>query len=897
MKSIHYFPRSLALALSLCSVTLPQALAQVSPVSVKSSVKEISVQEADAAAAALIERVIPLHASYFKVDTSLPKVDGNDAFTLSDTADGKILLHGNNGVSVASALHWYLKHRVNCHLSWCGDQLDLPNELPKVGKTVKVTTLHEHRVYFNYCTLNYTCSWWDWERWQREVDFMAMNGINMPLGVVGLEGVWYETLLEFGFTDLEAREFLVGPTHFAWQWMTNIQGKGEALPKEWIDKRLALGRKLLDRQRALGMTPIQQGFTGFVPRLLKEKFPDANIVREGGWCGFEGTAQLDPLDPLFRKFGKAFLQNEIKLLGTSHVYAADPFHEGHPPKPGKEYLKKVGSEIFKLIDEVDPKATIAMQAWTIRKEICEAFPKDRLVVLDLAGGRSSGDGFWGYKFVKGQLHNFGGRINMHGDLSYVASNPFAHTAKAKPLCAGLGLFPESIEQNPVFYNMVFDMVWRTEAVDPEAWLASYARRRYGKESANAVAAWKLLLAGPYARGTNGVERSSIIAARPALIAKKSGPNAGFQITYDPQSLVLALELLLKDSEQLKHSEGYQFDVADVTRQVLSNLGQELHRDVELAFHRKDKVAFKKATGRFLKMLADVDQLLAPLPTHHFGKWVSDARSFSKDKATQDYYERQASMLLTTWGPVDKPLIFDYAWREWSGLIKHYYAPRWKMFYSMLEERLENGQGYEDPTRQTHGRESLRANEFYQTLADWEIAWTKAPHQLEGVSSENPVTIAERLMQGYQPIIEEIYGDARMLKIEAMQLEKQQAKYEKQASEMGVPFAVWHPRKVSGQWQELTSDVTKLLSSDGTYEVSFVYTGGRRRLDIAAVELLKNGEVIVRDEHLGFAGKPSKDNTFTLPLKDYAFNTRYQVRMKVRGLGGEDTKGTVFLRKK
>lgn len=38
-----------------------------------------------------------------------------------------------------------------------------------------------------------------------------MNAINMPLSVVGLEGVWYNTLLRFGFTDEEARSFLTGP--------------------------------------------------------------------------------------------------------------------------------------------------------------------------------------------------------------------------------------------------------------------------------------------------------------------------------------------------------------------------------------------------------------------------------------------------------------------------------------------------------------------------------------------------------------------------------------------------------------------------------------------------------------------------------------------------------------
>ena len=49
----------------------------------------------------------------------------------------------------------------------------------------------------NYCTVSYTAAWWNWERWQQELDYMAMNAINMPLFSVGLDGVWYNTLLRF----------------------------------------------------------------------------------------------------------------------------------------------------------------------------------------------------------------------------------------------------------------------------------------------------------------------------------------------------------------------------------------------------------------------------------------------------------------------------------------------------------------------------------------------------------------------------------------------------------------------------------------------------------------------------------------------------------------------------
>ncbi len=836
----------------------------------------------------IISRTTPTIVNNFKLEI-IPKDNGLDVFEI-ESANDKIVLRGNNGVSLASAYHRYLKDYCKIHISWNGDQLNLPESLPNVPQKIRTTCLHKHRVYFNYCTLNYTCSWWDWKRWQREIDFMAMNGINMPLGVIGLEGAWYHTLLKFGFSDQEAREFLVGPTYFAWQWMTNIQGKGSALPKEWIDKHIILGQKIVERQRALGMTPIQQGFTGCVPRELRAKFPKANIVKEHRWCGFEGTAQLDPLDPLFKKFGTEFLKTEIELFGTSHIYAADPFHEGHPPRPGKEYLKKVGQAINELITGVDPKANIAMQAWSIRKEICEAFPKDRMIVLDLAGRRTD---FWGYNYVKGQLHNFGGRINMHGDLNYVGENPFAKAAQKDKRCVGMGLFPESIEQNPVFYNMVFDMIWRDKPVNTTEWLNDYALRRYGKKSANATKAWQLLLEGPYRRGTNGVESSSIIAARPALVPKKSGPNAGFLIPYNPTELIKAWKLLLADYQELKDSEGYQFDLMDVGRQVLTNLGQELHKDVELAFRNKDKAAFVKSTKRFLTLLQDVDTLLGPTTTHNFGKWISDARNWTEDNASQDYYEWNASMLVTIWGPHDKPLIFDYSWREWAGLIRRYYLPRWQKFYNHLGQLLNEGKDYEDPKSRTHGRESLRANDFYSKLADWEITWTKQQHKLPAGPVGDPIELAQKMLKKYTPLANEIYSAERKERVAKM---RQKIATEK-AKKHGKKVASWNPKQMSTKWKTLTFDISKHLDDAGNYEVNFRWTKGGSRLDIRSVSLLRNGVEISKDIHKGTTGHAHKNNSYSVELKDFAFNTKYEVKAEIRSDGSTNSYGEIRLRKK
>ena len=61
---------------------------------------------------------------------------------------------------------------------------------------------------YNYCTFGYFIAFWDWERWEKEIDFFALNEINMPLAIVGIETVWYDTLKTVGFSSEDALYFL-----------------------------------------------------------------------------------------------------------------------------------------------------------------------------------------------------------------------------------------------------------------------------------------------------------------------------------------------------------------------------------------------------------------------------------------------------------------------------------------------------------------------------------------------------------------------------------------------------------------------------------------------------------------------------------------------------------------
>ena len=120
------------------------------------------------------------------------------------------------------------------------------------------------------------------------------------------------------------------------------------------------------------------------------------------------------------------MENQKKIFGAYGFYACDPFHEGTPPVDGSDYLNLVGKTISELYASFDKNYTWVMQAWSIRKDIATVVPKEHLLILDLnASFPIRYDGYWGYRFVAGVLHNFGARMSsLHGDMPLMAENRF-----------------------------------------------------------------------------------------------------------------------------------------------------------------------------------------------------------------------------------------------------------------------------------------------------------------------------------------------------------------------------------------------------------------------------------------------------------------------------------------
>lgn len=694
----------------------------------------------------LVKRLVPEYAAAFQIE-QLPQEKDRDVFEI-ESIDGKVVLRGSSGVAIASAFNQYLKDYCNASISvFWGDQLTLPNPLPPVPQKVRIISPFKYRYCFNYCCFSYSMAWWDWPEWERAIDWMALNGINMPLAVTGQESVWREVGHQLGLSDAELQNFFVGPAYLPFGWMGCMDEWAGPLSTSWIKRHAELEKKILERERALGMTPVLQGFTGHVPAALKQKFPDAAFQQLPSWCGFPGTVFLDPADPLFERVGKLFVEEQTRQFGTNHLYASDTFIEMSPPSNEPAFLERMGKAVYGAMKAGDPEAIWVMQGWLFvnnpnfwkppqAKALFGAVPDDRLILLDLFCESQPAwkitESFYGKPWVWCIIQSFGNQVSLHAGLPQIAEGlPGAVQSPDCGKLCGAGYIMEGFGQNPVVYELMSELMWNPRTVDLKEWIAGYAARRYGRAEEHATAAWRNLLETAYC--TSG-QTGAVICGRPSLLASFSWNNA--ERPYDPKKLVEAWKQLLDAKEALGNTDTYRYDLVHSTRQVLSNYAFTLHGEVAAAYRAKDPAKLTDAANRFLALFDDMDELLATRCEFLLGVWLDHAMRWADDEKERAHYSWNARNQITLWGPQDS-ILHDYASKQWAGLIKDFYRARWAQFIDRLKASLAENKPLDEKA-------------FNQEISVWENQWT---HKLQHYPT-NPhgdsIAITQRLFEKYSP---------------------------------------------------------------------------------------------------------------------------------------------------
>ncbi len=665
----------------------------------------------------LIERLAPGHDQDFVVE-AIAASAGENIFEV-EARDGKIVLRGDCLLSQAVAFNWYLKHVAFVDVSWYADDaVKVPDKLPLPPEKIRETTRIKNRFFLNYCTFGYTMPFWRWRDWERCIDWMALNGINLPLAQTGNEYLWQKVWREYGLSDEETRAFFTGPAYLPWHRMVNIDHWDGPLPQSFIDGQRDLQKQILARERELGMKPVLCAFAGHVPAALKARQPEMKI--EGippGWGGFStnyGCWFLNPLDPNFKEIQVKFLRAQEKEYGTSHYYGTDPFNEIDPPSWEPSYLASVSRAIYDGMAEVDPDAIWLQMAWTFGVDrrhwtderlsaMIGAVPQGRMVLIDYVCENTElfrkTKAFYGAPFIWDYLGNFGGNTSLVGPIKKINQRVTAVMNDATLTnLTGVGTTLEGFN-NPVVYELLFDRIWAGTNLDLVRWVRDEACARAGGADLQVEQAWDILrekiLVESNPIGGHGV----IFQLQPSLRSEANNMLSA-HIVYRNEDLFRAWELFLQAGPAARESSAYQRDLVDITRQALGNLGLVLRAQMAAAYDRKDAAGFKQAADQFMALGRDLDKVLGTRTEFMLGKWIGDAKSWAATKDEQAYYETDARSIITIWGGG----LTDYAGRQWSGLMRDYYLPRWQMFIDATLAELKEGKPVDRPALERQWRE-------------------------------------------------------------------------------------------------------------------------------------------------------------------------------------------------
>lgn len=121
------------------------------------------------------------------------------------------------------------------------------------------------------------------------------------------------------------------------------------------------------------------------------------------------------------------------------------------------------------------------------KGMSEAVPAGHLVISDMwcefspIWNSNDDFSFFNVSFIWGVLHNFGGNVGMWGSVPTLNSGPYDAMQNATSL-VGIGMFPEGIDQNPAYYQFLFDTNWdrgtgKVAPVDLKEWWRTYSLQR------------------------------------------------------------------------------------------------------------------------------------------------------------------------------------------------------------------------------------------------------------------------------------------------------------------------------------------------------------------------------------------------------------------------------------
>jgi alpha-N-acetylglucosaminidase len=480
-----------------------------------------------------------------------------------------------------------------------------------------------------------------------------------------------------------------------------------------------------------------------------------------------------PTDARFNEIATLYYQELTRLFGKSDYYSMDPFHESNDDA-SIDYAA-AGRAMMQAMKHVNPKAVWVIQGWTEnpRPQMVDTMDPKDLLVLDLFSECRPMFGIpsiWqrkeGYKqhpWLFCMLENFGANVGLHGRMDQLLSNFYqarTRTLNGRPsTLSGIGFTMEGSENNPVMFELMSELPWRSEKVTKEQWIKEYVKARYGTCDEQVMEAWNILINTIYNCPVGNNQQGpheSIFCGRPTLNNFQASSWSKMRNYYDPEDTRRAALLMNSAAEIFRGNNNFEYDLVDIMRQALADQARIQYQRTIAAYKSFSRKQFDKEAKTFMQMLKWQDELLGTRTEFRLGHWTEAARKCGTNQAESDQYEWNARVQITTWGNrtcADKGGLRDYAHKEWQGLLKDFYAKRWEAYFKALAEQMEKATQPQPDMLGTGKNSNKTADELFamalpqEVKLDWyamEEPWTLQHNAYAAAPEGNPVDVAKKI---------------------------------------------------------------------------------------------------------------------------------------------------------
>lgn len=664
--------------------------------------------------------------------------NGKDCFKIY-TQDKKIVIAGNNNVAKAMGYYRYLTDYCGCIITSSDYDISTIGQAPLPDKITEITISQKIRARTSYEFFAIEGNFWGFDRWEKEIDFMAMHGINAPLQLVGFDSVMYHFLDTIGLDKKLCLEFSSGPAFLPGQITGNIAATHSVNSTEYLERKLFVGKQIMQREKELDMMPILPGIIPSVPFSIRKKYIKMEIFKAPFWYNLPPVFYIKPENAFFDIFNDKFLKIQKEILGETDYYIFDPLYDVN--KRGyNSYLENIGRKCLTVLKEFNPDSKCFVHQNSINSDFFNNVSSDDYIIITEPNEQSQD--------LKNSIISISG--NKYGRTAISGNIIKALGSQTDNNSLGFALELDTFSINDIYCAAVLKGLYAENDCSPESFYREYSIKKY--KTPNYTDEVRKLSELCY---NSDVEYGSIICSRPSTVTLHTAIGDTLLKEYDYHKLYEIAQDFSESEE--KKNEAVRTELINITRQFLSDIAYPVYKTATKAFNTQNIELFEQTSNLFLEICEDMDKLLKTKKENNLVYNYELAHCLGKTPEEREKIDINYLLLHTIWGPIDHSQLYDRYWVEWGGMVSDFYAKRWHMYYKALAVYFNKPRKLKDVSK----KRPYERNEYKRTYQSKRLALFEneflsdyMPNK-KGMEEADTIETVKDILTKYSEIIKDI----------------------------------------------------------------------------------------------------------------------------------------------